>query len=230
MKVLIINGQNHRGSTYHTGRILAEKIAPKKNIDEVFLPRDFGDFCCGCGQCFTVSEKKCPHAEKLKPITDKIDSSDVIIFTVPTYVFHSTGQMKALLDHYGWRWTVHRPDERMFRKQAVVISTSAGMGHRSAIKDVADSCFFWGIPKIYKMGIAVYALKWSEVSEKTKSIIEEKTTETAKKIRSSMYSVRVPLKTKLFFELMRKLHMKAFPFDRKYWSEKGWFGNKRPWR
>lgn len=36
------------------------------------------------------------------------------------------GSMKAFLDHYGYRWMVHRPEEKMFRKQAVCISTAAG--------------------------------------------------------------------------------------------------------
>ena len=36
--------------------------------------------------------------------------------------------MKAWLDHYGWRWIVHRPEEKMFSKRGVVISTAAGAG------------------------------------------------------------------------------------------------------
>ena len=27
MKVVIVNGQNHRGSTYHAGRMIADKLA-----------------------------------------------------------------------------------------------------------------------------------------------------------------------------------------------------------
>ena len=30
--------------------------------------------------------------------------------------------MKAFLDHYGYRWMVHRPEAKMFGKQAVVIN------------------------------------------------------------------------------------------------------------
>lgn len=53
--------------------------------------------------------------------------------------------MKAFLDHYGYRWMVHRPEESMFRKQGVCISTAAGAGLKSTNKDMADSLFFWGV-------------------------------------------------------------------------------------
>ena len=39
MNIVIINGQNHKGSTYHIGRMLAERVGG--NITEFFLPRDF---------------------------------------------------------------------------------------------------------------------------------------------------------------------------------------------
>ena len=43
MKVTIISGTNHKGSTYNIGRIVAEKLTKSENISEVFLPRDFDD-------------------------------------------------------------------------------------------------------------------------------------------------------------------------------------------
>ena len=136
MKVVIINGQNHKGSTYHTARMVAEKLSDKHEIREFFLPNDFSDFCCGCTKCFEDSEKSCPHYEKLKPITDVVDDADVVILASPVYVYHCTGAMKAWLDHYGWRWLVHRPEEKMFSKQAIVVATAAGAGMRSTIKDM----------------------------------------------------------------------------------------------
>ena len=62
MKIVVIHGQNHKGSTYHIAHSLAEKIGGE--LTEVFLPRDFSSFCVGCTQCFMKSEEKCPHAEK----------------------------------------------------------------------------------------------------------------------------------------------------------------------
>ena len=52
MKVTIINGQNHKGSTYNIGRILAQKIAINEEITEFFLPKDMPEFCVGCNKCF----------------------------------------------------------------------------------------------------------------------------------------------------------------------------------
>lgn len=114
MKIAVINGQNHKGSTYHIGKQVADKLGGE--VTEFFLPRDFGDFCVGCTQCFLKSETLCPHYERLKKITEAMDEADVLIFTTPVYVYHCTGSMKAFLDHYGYRWMVHRPEQKMFTK------------------------------------------------------------------------------------------------------------------
>ena len=109
MKVTIIHGQSHKGSTYHISKILADKIGGE--VKEFFLPRDFGEFCIGCTQCFRKSETLCPHYEKINPLTEALDEADVLIFESPVYVYHVTGSMKAFLDHYGYRWMLHRPEE-----------------------------------------------------------------------------------------------------------------------
>ena len=127
MKIAVINGQNHKGSTYHIGKQVADKLGGE--VTEFFLPRDFGDFCVGCTQCFLKSETLCPHYERLKKITEAMDEADVLIFTTPVYVYHCTGSMKAFLDHYGYRWMVHRPEQKMFTKQAVVELSAAQKFH-----------------------------------------------------------------------------------------------------
>ena len=86
MKTVIIHGQSHKGSTYHIAHKLAEKIGGE--ITEFFLPGDFGEFCMGCTNCFVDSEKKCPHYESLTPITQAMDTADVIILASPVYVYH----------------------------------------------------------------------------------------------------------------------------------------------
>ena len=231
MKVLIINAPSHRGTTYRIARMTAEKITSGKNIDEIFLPRDFGEFCCGCGKCFMESEKKCPHYAKLKPVTEKIDSADVLIFACPTYVFHMAGQMKALLDHYAYRWLVHRPDERMFGKTAVIISTAAGTGTKPAIKDIADSCFFWGIQRVYKYGINVHAVSWKDVSDRKKRAISKKTSEIAQMVRSEKDRTPFSAKTRIFFNVMGMVQRKKgfSEADKIYWNEKGWTRGVKPW-
>lgn len=229
MKIVLINGQNHKGSTYHIGRQLADKIG--KDIKEYFLPRDFGEFCVGCTNCFMKHESKCPHYEKLRPITQAIDEADVLILTSPVYVFHATGPMKAFLDHYGYRWMVHRPEEKMFQKQGVCISTVAGGGMKSTNKDMADSMFFWGIPKIYKYGQAVYATAYEQVSDKLREKIDKKTTALARQIRKRHGKTRPGIKTRgLFFAMHFAQRKGALETDSAYWKEKGWTGKIRPWK
>ena len=119
MNIVIINGQNHKGSTYHIGRMLAERVGG--DIAEFFLPRDFSDYCVGCSQCFEVAAEKCPHYEAQQPILKAMDAADLIILTSPVYVYHASAPMKNFLDHQGHRWLVHRPKAEMFTKQAVCI-------------------------------------------------------------------------------------------------------------
>ena len=180
MKIVLINGVNHKGSTYNIAKKLADKIGGE--IKEFFLPKDFNNFCTSCKQCFLDDEKKCPHLEKLNPITEALEEADLIILASPVYVYHATAQMKALLDHYGYMWMVHRPKEAMFKKQGVCISTAAGAGMKSTNKDMADSMFFWGIPKIYKYGVAVRSTSWENVPLKRKEKIDKDITKLSKKI------------------------------------------------
>ena len=36
MKIVMVNGQNHKGSTYHTGKILIDAINGQNNVTEFF--------------------------------------------------------------------------------------------------------------------------------------------------------------------------------------------------
>ena len=64
----------------------------------------------------------------LKPILDAFDDSSLIIFCSPVYVGHIPGQIKSFLDHFGYRWLVHRPDFKMLKKRAVIIASAGGGG------------------------------------------------------------------------------------------------------
>jgi multimeric flavodoxin WrbA len=208
---------------------LAEKLGGE--ITEFFLPKDFGEMCCGCTKCFMESEDKCPHYQKLLPITKAIDEADVIILASPVYVFHATGAMKSFLHHYGYRWMVHRPEQSMFGKQGVCISTAAGAGMKSTNKDMADSLFYWGIAKIYRYGIPAAAVNWEGVSEKKKKAIYKATSSIASKIIRRNGKVKPGLKTRIIFSVMRMMQKNGFnPKDMEYWNEKGWTGKKRPWK
>lgn len=229
MKTVIIHGQSHKGSTFHIAQMLAQQLGGE--ITEFFLPRDFGEFCAGCTRCFMEGEEKCPHFEKLAPITAAIDAADVIILASPVYVYHATGAMKALLDHYGYRWMPHRPAAGMFRKQGVCISTAAGAGMKSTNKDMADSLFYWGIGRVYQYGIAAAATDWEHVSEKKKQKITKAAAALAAKIKRRCGKVKPACKTKFIFGIMRMMQKNGYnPKDMAYWKEQGWLEKKRPWK
>ena len=184
----------------------------------------------GCTSCFARAESLCPHYEKLAPITRAMDEGDILIFTSPVYVFHAAGSMKAFLDHYGYRWMVHRPEEGMFTKQAVCVSTAAGGGMKSTNKDMADSLFFWGLARIYKYGVAVRATSYERVNPKIKKKIERKTTVLAEKLKRNAGRVKPGIKTRAVFFFMHLVQRRGFnEADRVYWKEKGWTEKKRPW-
>ncbi|MDE6635087.1 MAG: NAD(P)H-dependent oxidoreductase [Lachnospiraceae bacterium] len=226
---LFRHGQSHQGASYNIANLLAKKL--NGEIEEFFLPKDFGEFCTGCTGCITISETKCPHYEKLSPITQALDNADVIILASPVYVYHATGPMKAFLDHYGWRWLVHRPEEKMFSKQAVCICTAAGGGMKSTNQDMAHSTFFWGIAKTYKYGVAVMETSWERVSSKRKQKIEKKLDLLAKKISKKKGHIKPSFKTKVFFAVMRQMQKRGWnEADVCYWKEKGWSEKKRPWK
>lgn len=229
MKTVIIHGQSHKGSTYHIARMLSEKLGGE--VQEFFLPSDFGGFCVGCANCFSKSEDCCPHYEKLLPIREAMDGADVIILASPVYVYHVTGPMKAFLDHFGYRWMVHRPEEKMFGKQAVCISTAAGAGMKSTNKDMADSAFFWGIGRVYRLGFGVAEISWNRVNAKVKQKAEKKTTAMAEKVKQRAGHVSPSVKTKLFFYVMRMMQKNGWnEADVCYWKDMGWLGNARPWK
>ncbi len=228
MKIALIHGQSHKGTTYHLARLLAEKLGGE--ISEFFLPRDFGEFCVGCCRCFLDSEQQCPHYERLSPITRAIDEAELVILASPVYVYHATGAMKAFLDHYGWRWLVHRPEEAMFSKQAVCISTAAGAGMRSTNRDMAHSTFFWGVGRTYRFGMGVAAIDWEGVSEKKKKKAERRLSALAQKIKRRQGRVRPGIKTKAMFSVMRLAFRRGGnPADAAYWKAKGWTEHGRPW-
>ncbi len=230
MKIAVINGQNHKGSTYHVGKMLAGKLAGGDEIREVFLPKDMPEFCLGCANCIIKGEQHCPHYKYMQPIVELMDAAELLIFTTPVYVMRATGSMKAFLDHCAYRFMVHRPQAAMFHKQAVCISTAAGAGMRPACKDIKTSLLYWGVAKVYSCGFAVAAASWDGVKAAKKEAIARKTDKLARKIASCGDKVRPSVKTKILFTVMRTLVKKIrISTDIAYWTDKGWLDGKKPW-
>ena len=93
--------------------------------------------------------------------------ADLLVFTSPAYVFHVTGAMKAMLDHFGYRWMPHRPAKEMFGKRAVIITQCLGAGGSSTAKDIKDSLSWWGVSCIKKRSFKLMSeIDWDKIHEK----------------------------------------------------------------
>lgn len=228
MKITLIHGQNHMGSTYHIGKLLAEQFE-NSDIQEFFLPKDLDHFCLGCYQCIE-NDEMCPFYAEKKRIMQEVESSDLLIFTTPTYCMRASAPMKAFIDLTFTYWMPHKPRACMFSKKAVVITTAAGTGVKSAMKDVTNTLFYWGVPYIKEYGIAVQAMSWDQVSDQKKAKINADIIKLAKTIQKK--NVHVGIKTKFMFGIMRMMQIKDWgsgESEKEYWKEQGWLENKRPW-
>ena len=74
--------------------------------------------------------------------------ADAIIFTTPVFVVQTTGAVKAFLDHYGFIF----------------------IGHRSCfeMKTIVTNLKFWGINRIYSLGLVMRAASWDAIKSKRK--------------------------------------------------------------
>ncbi len=230
MKITIINGQNHKGSTWHIGNALVEKIQGEKQVREFFLPRDLNHFCLGCYACLEQREN-CPFWSDKEIIINSMLEADLLVFTTPNYCMMPSASMKAFLDLFFTNWMTHKPYKEMFKKRAIVISTTAGAGAGKAAKLVVSNLKNWGIPQVSRYGIAVNAMNWRMVPEKKKNKIEKDINKIADRL-SKNKKVHAGLKTRFLFWLfggMQKADWGASPAEKEYWMDMGWLNGVKPW-
>lgn len=231
MKITTINGQNHKGSSYTMGRMLANKLTDDKSITEFFLPKDLNHFCLGCYSCLE-DEARCPFWQEKRKIISAMEESDLIIFTTPNYCLAPSAPMKTLLDMMFDCWMVHKPKKWMFKKKAVVFSTSAGASCAEVIKVMKKSLNGWGISYVKSYALPVHAMNWAGVSQKEKEKIGKKLSAMAQSLNKNK-EPKVSLAVKANFAFMRMLHIKGWdssPTEAVYWKQMGWLGKGRPWK
>lgn len=235
MKIAVIYGSMHKGSTYNCVKIILNKLQDKDTeIEEYFLPKDMPYFCCSCFSCFLKGEETCPHFNEMSPIVKSMDDADLIILSSPVYVCDVSGQMKAFLDHLAYRWMPHRPSEAMFHKVGLVVSTAAGAGTRATNKTMKKTFTYCGISKIYSFGANVAAMSFEDINIKKKNKIEKKLDKLANKIKKAVKvsNKRSPgMFVKIIFNLMKLSHKNNNwnKTDYNYWKNKGWLNEKKPW-
>ena len=208
MKIVMLNGQNHRGSSYHIGRAVIDRIEGEKEVTEFFFPKDLDHFCLGCYRCIEDAAA-CPFYEEKKVILDAIDGADLLVVTTPTYCMHVSAPLKAFIDLTFDLWMSHRPMASMFTKQALIVSTAAGTGTGSAMKDVQDALVYMGVPKIVKYGLSVQAMNWEGVDRKKKAKIERDAARIAKQL-STDKAPAVGIRTRFLFRMMGMLQKKGW--------------------
>lgn len=231
-KITVIHGQLHKGSTYNiTKQIIDEIPSRDKEVNEYFMPRDTPNYCIGCYKCFNESESSCPEAEKVERIVKSMEKAHIIIINSPTYCYGMTGQLKTLLDHFGYMWLSHRPKEAMFKKLGIVVSTASGAGANKVVKSLSNQLFWLGVPKVIHYSKNVNASNWDEVPKKIKKSIEKDISKLSKKLEAKVARSSPGLKLKFTFHIMRimqKLNNWNM-VDKNYWQKNGWLDKKRPW-
>ena len=232
MEITLIHGQMHKGSTYHIVDSLKEKLADKDTvIHEFYMPKDGPTYCVGCFQCIFKGETYCQEAQKVQNIKEAMLKSKVIIIDSPTYCFEMTGQLKTLFDHFAYQWMSHRPEGEMFTKIGVAVSTSAGAGDKNVAKSIRRQLFWWGIPKVHTLNFKVNASSWEDVSDKVRMKIVKEVERTSLKIKNEMGNSAPAIKTRLFFNIMRKMQGTNTwnKVDKEHWERNQWLGKARPW-
>ncbi len=126
MKIVVINGTEIKGCTYHIKETFLSILKDENDIMEYYLPKDLPHFCTGCKKCFFKDENLCLHASFTMPIWNAILEADLLVFASPVYALRIPAQMKTVLDHFCCHWMVHRPDKKMFTKRAVILTNSIG--------------------------------------------------------------------------------------------------------
>ena len=238
MKITVINGTEKRGVTYRLKETFLADFKEKADITEYYLPTDGPGFCTGCTNCFFNGENTCKDADKVSVIEKSLLEADLIVMTSPAYVMHATGAMKALLDHFGYRWMPHRPAPEMFSKRAVIITQCLGAGAKSTANDIKHSLSWWGISQISVFaGSLMGDIVWDKLSEKKRIELTRRIKKLSKKFANIDYAkpAHTNLITKIKYticRIMQKSLHKANPeyTDGKYWAAQGWLNGGRPWR
>lgn len=238
MKIAVFNATEKHGVTYRLKEIFLEPFRDEAQITEFYLPKDCPSFCAGCTVCFRGDENKCKDAQYTQKIQKALLEADLLVFASPAYVFHTTGAMKTMLDHFGYRWMPHRPAKEMFSKRAVIITQCLGAGDKSTAKDIKDSLSWWGVSFIKEYRFKLMSeIDWDKINEKKKNKMSSKLTDAANKFKNIDYNKRphTNITTKIKFYMVRMLQTdlgKKNPeyTDFIYWKENGWLGKARPWK
>lgn len=225
MHFLVIMGSPHKGTTYRACEELRHSIGQKISIDFEYIWLNNANLhpCSGCCLCFTRGEDSCPYHDDAIQIKEKMEIADAIIFASPVYALNVSGQMKVFIDRFSYNF--HRPC--FFHKKAIILTTTAVLGHKEVLKYLELVARIWGFEITGKVGLITPDPLPTYRKEKNQKIIE-KTTKNFLISLKREYQKSPTLKDIIIFHGQRasfKQLKNISPFDYHYWKEKEWFDN-----
>jgi len=171
MKCLVIHGSPRKGNTWTVLNLAKEEM--KKNgeieFEDIEISKVDIPTCIGCCNCIYKGENRCPHSDKIISIANKIEEADALIITSPVYSMQVTGLLKNFIDHMSYNF--HRP--KFFTKKALVITTTAGAGHKDAANYIKRVLYYWQFNYVQTMPIA-YRSKELTAENKERVIVSAK--------------------------------------------------------
>lgn len=226
MYILVIMGSPHKGTTYRACEELRQSIEQEISVEFEYLWLHHANLhpCSGCCLCFTRGEESCPYHDDAIQIKEKMESADAVIFASPVYALNVSGQMKVFIDRLSYNF--HRP--RFFDKKAVILTTTAVLGHKDVLKYMEMVAKFWGFEIAGKLGLVTPDPLPSYRKEKNHKIIEKIAKKFIVSLRSN-HRKSPSLKDIIIFHGQRgsfKQLKLISPCDFHYWNDKRWFENE----
>lgn len=167
MKYLIINGSPRKGNTWKLVEAAQSSLSKSDHtaqFEEIHLAILNLPFCTGCSNCFRLGHEKCPHYEKISSVINAMEKADGIIFASSTFNLRETALLKNLFDHFCFM--LHRP--HFFKSKALVLTTTGGVGGRSAAKSIASILNGIGFNRCYIFSTASFS--WNAYVPKSKTL------------------------------------------------------------
>jgi len=114
----------------------------------------------------------------------------------------------------------------------IVVATAAGPACKQTLKEIKECFTFFGISRIYKMGIGVQADNYKTITLSKMKEIETKADKIVKKVNKNENSKKVSLKIRMWFYISRIMQkkVKVSDIDYSYWEKNNWFKKGRPWK
>lgn len=171
MKYLLLNGSPHKGNTWRISQFAKEHILfldKEASFHEIHIASLQLPFCTGCSTCFRKGGDKCPHNQILRPLVQEMDHADAVILVSTTFFMRETALLKNVMDHL--LYMTHRP--HFFKKKALVITSTGGIGASAAAKGIASWLGAIGFNKTYLLPITTCSWNDYEPNQKAKKKIK----------------------------------------------------------